>query len=125
MVNIGTLLKRGENVVESYRVQLTEFANTGWISEAPAIDVYITDANLILLPASRETDHQATVLPLDSVNRVWHVGLGRRDGVLLSLTTGERMYMFVSWTQGRRLARDIRNLVAQRKRRLEAASYAI
>jgi hypothetical protein len=111
MRDLPQVLKQGEHPVQQYEVRLTEFARTGWIKESPLIRVFVTNHNLILLPESSETDHQSVIIPLEQIYKLWHVGLGRRDGLLLYLTSGERLHMLVNWNQGRLLVRDIRNVL--------------
>lgn len=111
MLNITQLLEYGEYFIERYRVQLTELMSSGWARSAPWLQTIITNRRLILMPEA-ESSSSPMVISLPDIDGVWNVGLGRRDGVVLSLKNGEKLHMLVDWNEGRRMQRDTKMVMA-------------
>jgi hypothetical protein len=105
MVEIKDLLEEGEYPIERYRVKVTELIDSGWAVNIPWWRAFITNRRLILIPEATK-QCSPTIIPLNDIVHVWNVGLGRLDGVVFSLTNGERLHMIVDWNQGRRFTRD-------------------
>ncbi len=105
MVDIKNLLEPGEYPIERYRVKITELIDSGWAVNIPWWRAFITNQRLILVPEANK-QCSPTIIPLNDIVHVWNVGLGRLDGVVFSLTNGERLHMIVDWNQGRRFMRD-------------------
>lgn len=105
MADIKDLLEQGEYPIERYRVKVTELIDSGWAVKIPWWRAFITNRRLILIPEATKKC-SPTSIPLNDIVHVWNVGLGRLDGVVFSLTNGERLHMIVDWNQGRRFMRD-------------------
>jgi len=114
MLDVSEMLEYDEYLIERYRVQLTEFVNSGWALNGPWMRAAITNRRLILLPEVSDYNCDPTTIPLTEIRKIWNVGLGRKDGVMLALKSGERLHMFVDWNQGQKLMRATREMMSVR-----------
>lgn len=112
MLNMAHVLEHGEYQIERYRVKLTQLENQGWTSNSPWLRAVITNRRLILIQEEDEKNCPPMTIPLAEIQKVWNIGLGRKDGLMLYLKTGQRMHMFVDWNQGRKLMKDTQEMMS-------------
>lgn len=112
MLNMAHVLEHGEYQIERYRVKLTQLDTDGWSSDSPWLRAVITNRRLLLVPEEDQNDCSPVVIPLAEIQKVWNIGLGRKDGLMLYLKTGQRVHMFVDWNQGRKLMRDTQEMMS-------------
>lgn len=105
-------LEYDEYQIENYRVQLTEFVNSGWATNGPWLHLVVTNRRFIFMPEKKQRQETLTVIPLCEVGKVFNVAMGRRDGVMFALKSGERLHMFVDWNQGQKLMRVARQMMS-------------
>ena len=112
---MSQVFQTGEHQVGRYRVQFARFSEGGWQTQGPWMRVIITNRRLIVLPDEvRREDPTPLVIPARDVVRVWSVGLGKRDGGVIELSSGDLLYFYVDWSQSARLVRDIRAMIQPR-----------
>jgi hypothetical protein len=106
------LLETGEYLLGSYKVQHAHWMNGEWFGAGYWLRVLVTNRRLLLhAEASRHREDTETINPAD-ITKVWNLCLGKRDGILVALQDGRRLYMLVDWSQGNRLVRDINDMLA-------------
>jgi hypothetical protein len=113
MSNVTHILEHGEYIIERYRVQITELLDSGWARNMPWLQTIITNRRFILIPEA-EDDCSPIIISHTDIVEVWNVGLGRHDGIVISLKSGEMLHMLVDWNEGRRLLRDTRTMMTLR-----------
>lgn len=102
-------LQQGEYRLGRYRARFARFTTLGWETQGPWMRAVVTNRRLLFIP------EDGSVAPLEfaagSIARTWNVALGRRDGLIIALKSGELLYLFIDWGQGPRLGRDLRELL--------------
>lgn len=104
-------LHQGEYMLGRYKIRFVHFTSLGWDTIGGWMRAIVTNRRLLFLP---EDAYEVAPAAIDAADiaRVWHVGLGNRDGLIVGLRGGQLIYMFVEWSQGTRLSRDIREMIA-------------
>ncbi|MBI5666905.1 MAG: hypothetical protein HZC41_02775 [Chloroflexi bacterium] len=104
------LLESGEYVLGSYKVQRVNWVNGEWFGAGQWLRALVTNRRLLIVSDNHRRDLAETIVPPD-IRRVWNLCLGRRDGILVALNDGRRLYMLVDWSQGNKLVRDINEML--------------
>lgn len=104
-------MQQGEYHLGRYRVRFARFTSLGWDTHGPWMRATVTNRRVIFFPDEATDDTTPLTLTPNSIARVWNVALGRRDGMIIALKSGQLMYLFVDWSQGARLSRDIGELL--------------
>lgn len=107
-------LEPGEQQLGRYRVQFARFGRRGWECHGPWMCAFITDRRLIVLPDEEGDELAPMVVTPRKIQRVWRAALGKRDGGILQLRTGELLYFYVEWSQGAQLVRDLKQMLGFR-----------
>jgi hypothetical protein len=74
----------------------------------------VTNQRLVFMP---DEPHDArapqspTSIERTDIRLAWSVALGRRDGAIIALGNGQLVYLFIEWSQGAKLVRDIREML--------------
>jgi hypothetical protein len=110
-------LVKGESVLGDYHVRLARHGDEGWCGVGPRLSAVVTNERLLLMPQTFRPYPPASI-PRRYVDGVWNVGLGRRDGVRVSLSLGYQLYMLVSWGHGNKFAGDLKLMVKPKQTRL-------
>jgi len=108
---VNRYLESGEYLLGNYKVKPANWMNGEWFGSSRWIRAMVTNRRLLLTPEVHRFDQPEAIIPGD-IFRVWNLCLGRRDGVMVALRDGRRLYMLVDWSQGSKLARDINELIA-------------
>lgn len=105
-------LQRNEYAINCYTIRFARFGSRGWTNSSPWMRLLVTSRRLIFsaqeTPATPEQQIERS-----KVNRCWNAAMGRRSGIILELYTGELVHMFVDWSQGDRLVKDILEMLTQ------------
>jgi hypothetical protein len=104
-------LQQGEYRLGRYRVRFARFTSLGWDTQGPWMRAVVTNRRLVFTPEDAASQIAPLELPPGSIARIWNVCLGRRDGLIIALKTGQMLYLFIDWSQGARLGRDLRELL--------------
>lgn len=122
---MGYLLQSGEYSVGRYKIRFARFSKGGWRAQGPWMRLIVTNRRLILLPDHvQQKDSFPMMIAADHMAHVWSIGLGKRDGGVIELTSGDLLYFFVEWSQSARLMRDIRALLRPAKQSVVRAGAA-
>ncbi|HLV37196.1 MAG TPA: hypothetical protein VKY59_18895 [Spirillospora sp.] len=108
---MSELLDVGEQQLGRYKVRFTRFVGGRWRTRGPWLQLIVTNRRLIILPDEARDGRTPLVISAVDIARVWSIGLGRRDGGVIALRTGEPLYFYVDWSQSARLIRDIRRMM--------------
>ncbi len=100
-------LQHGEYPLGRYLVRYAHFTTLGWDGRGPWMRAIITNRRVILIPDEVQSEADPCVINGSSLARAWNVSLGKRDGVIISLNSGQLLYLFIDWGQGGRLVKDI------------------
>jgi hypothetical protein len=116
---MSQLLRDGEQQVGRYRVRFARFGRQGWRTQGVWMRLIVTTERLLLLPDDvlQEPLEPPMIISAAEVARAWSVGLGRRDGAVIALRSGELLYLFVDWSQSVRLTKDIQMMTRPAARR--------
>lgn len=104
-------LEPGEYRLSRYRVCFARFTSLGWANQGPWMQAIITNRRALFVPEEANSGAAPLELAASGIARVWNVCLGRRDGLIIALKTGQLLHLFVDWGQGARLGRDLRELL--------------
>jgi hypothetical protein len=105
---VKPLFELGEYALGSYTVRYADWDNGEWFGVGPWLKAVVTNRRLLLFS---EASSQRDRIEPEQIRRVWNLCLGRRDGVMVALKDGRRLYMLVDWSQGNKLAKDIREML--------------
>jgi hypothetical protein len=106
------MLQARERSLGRYRVQHVKFERGGWQTDGPWLRLIVTDQRLVVLPDDpRQQDIEPLVIWRHAIARAWSVGLGKRDGGVIALHSGDLLYFYVDWSQSARLIRDINSML--------------
>lgn len=108
---MSEILQQGEYRLGRYRVRFARFTSLGWDTQGPWMRAIVTNRRLIFVPEDAASDVAPLEIAPGGIVRTWNVCLGRRDGLIIALKSGQMLYMFVDWGQGARLGRDMRELL--------------
>lgn len=108
---MSEILQQGEYRLGRYRVRFARFTSLGWDTQGPWMRAIVTNRRLIFVPEDATSDVAPLEIAPGGIVRTWNVCLGRRDGLIIALKSGQMLYMFVDWGQGARLGRDMRELL--------------
>ncbi len=108
---MDTALQQGEFQLGRYKVRYADFTKVGWNARGPWMRAIITNRRLILIPDDVHNPVEPCVINGKTILYVWHVCLGTRDGMILSLSNGQLIYLFVDWAQGPHLVKDLREMI--------------
>ncbi|NWG15062.1 MAG: hypothetical protein HXY41_00365 [Chloroflexi bacterium] len=104
-------LEQGEYALGSYKVRYADWSNGEWFGVGPWLKVIVTNRRLLLfVDAGTQRDAARRIEP-EQIKQVWNLCLGRRDGVMVKLKDGCRLYMLVDWSQGNKLVKDINEML--------------
>lgn len=103
-----TALEQGEYVIGRYRVRRASFTSLGWDSAGAWLDAVITNRRILLMG---ENEFENTVIPAQSIARIWNACLSGRSGVILAQKDRQLIYLVVEWSQGSRFERDVREML--------------
>ncbi len=104
-------LQQGEYRLGRYRVRFARFTTLGWDTQGPWLRAEVTNRRVLFIPEDSSSGAAAFELAPGGIARTWNVALGRRDGLIIALKSGELLYLFIDWGQGPRLGRDLRELL--------------
>ncbi|MBZ0309974.1 MAG: hypothetical protein K8I82_28180 [Anaerolineae bacterium] len=104
-------LESGEYLLGHYKVQPANWSNGEWFGNGQWLRAMVTNRRLLIASEPQRYDKPEAIAPTD-ILRVWNLCLGRRDGVMVVLRDGRRLYMLVDWSQGNKLVRDINEMIA-------------
>jgi hypothetical protein len=102
-------LDSGEYLVNTYKVQIMEWAGNEWEGAGYWQQAAVTNRRLLFFP-ERHIENISTMEP-GEILRAWNISLRGRDGLMMRMADGSHQYMLVEWSQGRRLAKDIQTLL--------------
>ncbi|MDL1883715.1 hypothetical protein FBR01_08705 [Anaerolineae bacterium CFX8] len=100
----------GEYLLGQYQVTIARYTASGWAGTVPPLNAAITNFRLILQPQTRRPYEPASI-PSTYVVKVCDVLLDHRPGILISLKTGHRLYLFIWWSQGEKLSDALRTML--------------
>ncbi|MBZ0302514.1 MAG: hypothetical protein K8J31_22405 [Anaerolineae bacterium] len=108
------MILSSEQSLGRYKVRFARFTSGQWHHHGPWMRLLVTTRRLVILP---EDVHQEDVTPLaipgEDIEQVWSVGLGKRDGGVIALHSGDLLYFYVDWSQSSWLMRDIRMMLGK------------
>lgn len=111
MFNEKALLIPGEVKLGEYQVTIARYTPYGWSPSIPPLNALVSNYRLILQPQTRRHYAPASI-PNTYITQVTEVDLGQhRHGLRISLKTGHRMYMFISWDQGAELVGALQKML--------------
>lgn len=103
---------KGELQVGRYKVQFAKFSEGNWRAHGPWMRVVVTNERLVVMPDDVSPSGKAPLeIMADTILRVWSICLGRRDGIVVALSSGDLLYFFVEWSESVRLVRDVRQMI--------------
>lgn len=107
-------LERGEYPLGRYKTRFAHFTLQGWEARGPWMRAIVTNQRLVFMPDD-PTNPQAAASPAamkhNDIVRAWNVCLGRRDGAIIALKSGKLLYLYIEWSQGSKLVRDISEML--------------
>ncbi len=94
-----------------YKVQRVAWDHGEWQDAGYWLNAVVTNHRLIIFPGTDQNgDIQDAFQPVD-IRKVWNVCLKGRDGIMIALRNGKRVYMVVDWSQGNRLVKDLNEML--------------
>ncbi len=104
-------LRQNETELGCHNVQVATFQGFSWCPSGPPLRAIITDTRLILIPRKAPDNCNPAIIPARCIR--WYIPmlLGKKPGLMLQLKSGERIHLLVSWGQGNKITRDIKQLM--------------
>ncbi len=107
-----TLLEPDEYPFGYYKIQRVEWEHGEWTETGYWLTAVVTNHRFMIFPGTNASvTAQKTLQPMD-IRKVWNVCLKGRDGVMIALRDGKRLYMLVDWSQGNKLVKDLDEMLA-------------
>lgn len=106
----------GEFSFGRYHVQVVEWAGGEWQGKGYWLRATVTNHRLLVYPDFGGLLRPQEDIVSSDIARVWNVSLGGRDGIMVLLKEGRALHLLVDWSQGSKLARDIREMIAPPQR---------
>ncbi len=103
------ILEAGEYQVGAYKVQQVNWEDGEWRGPGYWLQAIVTNRRLLVYP-ERNAQAAETIQPPE-IERAWNISLRGRDGLMVELKDKRRLYMLVDWSQGSKLAKDIRKMI--------------
>jgi hypothetical protein len=107
----NSLLENDEYRIGDYKVQYVRWFDDEWAGTGYWLSATITNQRLLVFPEFGGQERPTEVIPSTAIRRVWNVCLRGRDGVMVALKDGRRLYMLVDWSQGSKLVRDMQDML--------------
>ncbi len=107
-------LQRGEYPLGRYKVRFARFTTHGWEERSAWMRALVTNQRVVFMPDDSQDARAAlspTTIESHDIVRVWNVCLGKRDGAIVALSNGQLLYLFIEWSQGAKLVRDIHEML--------------
>jgi hypothetical protein len=109
-IMLKNILEPGEYPLSSYQVQFVDWVNSEWHGNDCWLRATVTNRRLLVFSPGIQAVVAQTILPGD-IRKVWNVCLQGRDGILVALKDGRRLYLLVDWSQGSKLVKDINSML--------------
>lgn len=106
-------LQIGEYQINRYTVRFARFTSRGWSTTSPWMRLLVTNRRLVFMPDDIKGGASEYRIERSKIRRCWNAAMGRRAGIILELHTGELIHMYVEWSQGDKLVKDIVEMLAQ------------
>jgi hypothetical protein len=113
-----------ENQLGRYKVQHVKFIDGQWRPYGPWMRLIVTNQRVILFPDHAVQQAKHLVLYPQMIARVWSICLGKRDGAIMALRSGELLYFYVHWSESTKLIRDIHLMLRPAPRQPALATTA-
>ncbi len=94
-----------------YKVQYVKFDTGEWRPYGPWMRVIVTNQRLIFFPDHAPQHARQLVIYPQMIARVWSSCLGKRDGGVIALNSGQLLYFYVHWSESSKLIRDINRML--------------
>ena len=108
MLTADEILVEGEELIGDYNAQIARWTEGTWTSTLPTLYVILSDHRLILQPHSRKR-HEPAVIPRTYIKKADELIMGIRHGVLIYLTTGHQIGMFIADDPERNVYRTLKH----------------
>jgi hypothetical protein len=108
-------MEHGEYPLGSYKIRFARFTPLGWEMRGSWMRAIVTNQRVVFMPdvlEDTQAAHSPTSIARMEMRLAWNVCLGRRDGAILALQNGQLVYLYVEWSQGAKLVRDIHEMLA-------------
>jgi hypothetical protein len=102
----------GEYELGVYKVQYVQWVDGEWRGKGYWLRAIVTNRRLLVFPEQNAVSMES-ITP-EQITRAWNVCLRGRDGLMVELNDYRRLYMLVDWSQGRKLAKDINEMLTPR-----------
>ena len=102
---------QSEKQLNRYKVQAVQFTNGEWRTHGPWMRLIVTDRRLVVFPDHAPQQAKHLVIYPQMIARAWSVCLGKRDGTVIALKSGQLLYFYVHWSESVKLVRDIQALL--------------
>lgn len=107
-------LQRGEYPLGRYKIRFARFTSHGWEERGSWMRALVTNQRVVFVPDDQEdtrTAQSPASIDRSEILRTWNVCLGKRDGAILALTNNQLLYLYIDWSQGAKLVRDIQEML--------------
>jgi hypothetical protein len=104
------LLIEGEKLLGNYNVEVARWQVDRWVSTVPPLYVILTDHRIILQPHIRKR-YEPAIIPVRYLARVVELDAPPRRGVILHLTTGHQIGMFIASHKTREVLHNLHKMM--------------
>ena len=100
-----------EKQLGRYKVQYVKFIDGGWHPSGPWMRIIVTNQRLVLFPDHAPQQAKKLAIYPEQIARVWSICLGKRDGGIIALKSGQFLYFYVHWSESSKLVHDINHML--------------
>lgn len=109
MLTADEILLEGETLIGHYYLEIARWRDGTWSPTLPPLYTIITDLRLVLQPHSRK-NHEPAVIPARYITQIQEFTDQFRHGMLLHLSTGHRIALFIPNHQREEIVRNMRTI---------------
>ena len=99
----------GETFIGDYNMEIARWKDGHWSAMIPPLYAIVTDRRLILQPHSRK-HHDPAIIPATYIKRVQDFTYQYRNGIILHLTTGQKIAIFIPNLRREEILRNLHTM---------------
>jgi hypothetical protein len=111
VLTISDLLMDGETFIGDYNMEIARWKDGLWSAMIPPLYAIVTDRRLILQPHSRK-HHDPAIIPASYIERIQDFSYQYRNGIILHLTTGQKIAVFIPNLRREEIRRNLHTITA-------------
>lgn len=101
----------GERLLGRYTIAIARYNNARWSSTIPTLHVTVTNRRMFMRPQTRKAYTPASI-PSNYITKFRAVELDERNAIMIALSTGHQIYMYITKEEATRMLDDLSTMKA-------------